>query len=244
MIYRNLVNASDLKSFKLIIKESNLFILFAPNSSKIPENLKDIAGHSLLNCRRQIEDYIKNYPSFQESYIPVKVGKGSPLIVREMAEASSLVNVGPMAAVAGAVAEFVGKEILKFSDEVIVENGGDIFLKSNKRRRVAIYAGEDSPFSRKIALEINPETTPVGICCSSGTLGHSYSFGKADGSVAVAVSTALADASATAIGNLIQIKSDLSKGVEFAKKIPGLLGTVIIKEDKIAIWGKIKIVEL
>ena len=243
MTYRRLVNSSDLEKFELIIEETNLLVLFSPNFSNTVENLKDIACRSLLNCRRQIENYIKEYPPFQKSYAPVKIKEKVSLIIQEMARASSLVNVGPMATVAGAVAEFVGKEILKFSEEVIVENGGDIFLKSNKKRKVAIYAG-DSSFSEKIALEINPENTPLGICTSSGTFGHSYSFGKADAALVIAKSVVLADASATAIGNLIQTKDDLPQGIEFAKKTPGLLGAVIIKDDKIAIWGKIKIINM
>lgn len=243
LIYRNLVGASDLEKFELIIEETNLLVLFSPNSSITLKRLRDIAYRSLLNCRRQIENYIKEYPSFQKSYAPVTVKKNAPLIIQKMVKASSLVNVGPMAAVAGTVAEFVGKEILKFSEEVIIENGGDIFLKSNKKRKVAIYAG-DSSFSEKIALEINPENTPLGICTSSGTFGHSYSFGKADTALAVAKLVVLADASATAIGNLIQTKDDLPQGIKFAKKTPGLLGAVIIKDDKIAIWGKIKIVNI
>ncbi|MCK4244028.1 MAG: UPF0280 family protein [Candidatus Omnitrophica bacterium] len=243
LIYRSLVNSSDLEKFELRIEETNLLVLFSPNFSSSVANLKDIAYRSLLNCRRQIENYIKEHPSFQKSYAPVKVKKKASLIIQEMAKASSLVNVGPMATVAGTIAEFVGKELLKFSEEVIVENGGDIFLKSNKRRSVAIYAG-DSPLSKKIALKVNPESTPIGICSSSGTFGHSFSFGKADSVVAVAKSAALADASATAIGNLIQTRADLSKGIEFAKRVPGLLGAIIIKEDKIAIWGKIKIVDI
>lgn len=243
LIYRSLVNTSDLEKFELIIEETNLLILFSSDSSIRPENLKNIARRSLLNCRRQTESYIKQNPSFQKSHTPIKVKEKSPLVIQKMANASSLVNVGPMAAVAGAIAEFVGNELLKFSEEVIVENGGDIFLKSNKRRKVAIYAG-NSPLSEKIALEINPKNTPVGICSSSGTFGHSFSYGKVDVALAVAKSVALADASATAIGNCIQTKADLGKGIEFAKKILGLLGTVIIKEDKIAIWGKIKIINM
>jgi len=253
MTYRSLISTSDLEKFELLVKETNLLILFKQNSlnnmwETSPDvdannKLRTIAYNSLLDCRQQIENYIKSYPSFQKSYAPVRAGKNDSSIIKEMVKASSLVNVGPMAAVAGAIAEFVGKELLKFCKEVIVENGGDIFLKTDKKRRVGVYAGE-SPFSEKIALEIAPESTPLGICSSSGTFGHSFSFGKADVALAVAKSSALADVSATAIGNLIQTKEDLSRGISFAKKIPGLSGTVIIKEDEIAIWGKIKIVHI
>ena len=242
MTYRSLINNSDLEKFELLVKETNILILFKQNSLN-DTKLKDIAYNSLLDCRRQVENYLLHHPSFQKSYAPIRVKKNDSSIIEEMIKTSFLVNVGPMAAVAGAIAEFVGKELLKFCKEVIVENGGDIFLKTDKKRRVGVYAG-DSPFSEKIALEIAPESTPLGICSSSGTFGHSFSFGKADVALAAAKSSALADASATAVGNLIQTKEDLSRGIRFAKKIPGLSGMLIIKEDKIAIWGKIKIVNI
>jgi ApbE superfamily uncharacterized protein (UPF0280 family) len=100
--------------------------------------------------------------------------------VREMADATREVGVGPMAAVAGAIAESVGKELLPYSDEVIVENGGDIFLKTSKERFIGVYAGK-SKFTKKIAFSILPDETPLGVCTSSGTVGHSLSFGYADG---------------------------------------------------------------
>jgi ApbE superfamily uncharacterized protein (UPF0280 family) len=157
-----------------------------------------------------------------------------------MADSAAEAGVGPMAAVAGAIAEFVGNGLLEFSPEIIVENGGDVFLKSLKNRIVSIYAGE-SPLSEKIGLEIQPEETPLGICTSSGTVGHSLSYGQADAVVAVSKSTPLADAAATAIANLISKPDDIPKGIEFAESIRGLKGTVIIKGDRMGVWGDIKI---
>ena len=127
-------------------------------------------------------------------------------------EAADKVDVGPMAAVAGAIAEHVGKELLPFSREVIVENGGDIFLRIIKARSIGVYAGETSPFSGKIGLEISPEQTPLGICASSGTVGHSLSFGGSDACIVLSHSTALADAAATAIANLIGYADDIPRG--------------------------------
>jgi len=157
-----------------------------------------------------------------------------------MAEATARVSIGPMASVAGAIAEFVGNELLAFSPEVIVENGGDIYLKSSEKRIVGIYAGKSS-LSGKIGLEINGEDTPLGICTSSGTVGHSLSYGKADAVIVLSKSVALADAAATAIGNLIKQPSDIPNGIEFAKGIEGLRGLLIIKDDDIGLWGEVKI---
>jgi ApbE superfamily uncharacterized protein (UPF0280 family) len=148
-----------------------------------------------------------------------------------------------MAAVAGAMAESVSKDLLKFSKEVIVENGGDIYLATSKERRVAIYAG-GSPLSLKIGILIKPEETPLGICTSSGTVGHSLSFGKADAVCILSKSAALADSAATAVGNLVQEKRDIEKGLERGKEIEGVLGTVIIVGEKIGVWGNITLTQL
>jgi ApbE superfamily uncharacterized protein (UPF0280 family) len=155
-----------------------------------------------------------------------------------MSEAASKVGVGPMASVAGAIAEFVGNELLSSSPEIIIENGGDVFIKSSKKRLIGIYAGK-SPLSGKIGLEISGQDTPLGICSSSGTVGHSISYGKADAVIALSKSATLADAAATAMGNLIVEPGDIPKGIDFAKDIDGLLGTIIIKDDKMGLWGKV-----
>jgi ApbE superfamily uncharacterized protein (UPF0280 family) len=160
-----------------------------------------------------------------------------------MAESAAKVNVGPMASVAGAIAELVGIELAPLSPEIIIENGGDIYMKSQLTRKIGIYAGE-SPLSGHIALEIESNKTPLGICTSSGTVGHSLSFGKADAVIVLARSTLLADAAATAIGNLITKPEDIAKGIEFAQSIEELNGTVIIKDDRIGIWGDVKICEI
>ena len=147
-----------------------------------------------------------------------------------------------MASVAGAIAEFVGYDLLDFSPEIIVENGGDIFIKSAKQRLIGIYAGS-SPLTGKIGLEINGQDTPLGICSSSGTVGYSLSYGKADAVIVLSRCTPLADAAATAIGNLILKSGDIAAGIEFAKSIDGLLGTVIIKDDDMGLWGEVKIIQ-
>jgi ApbE superfamily uncharacterized protein (UPF0280 family) len=146
-----------------------------------------------------------------------------------------------MAAVAGAIAEMVGMELLQYSDEVIVENGGDIFIKTNVPRKVGIYAG-NSPLSGKIAIKIYPEETPAGICTSSGTVGHSLSFGKADAVVVVSRDAFLADAVATAVGNRVKNPSGIKDAVDFAAGIDSVEGVLVIIGDKLGAWGKIELV--
>ena len=234
--YRNYVKAENLIKFEVIEKETDLLIL-------AKENLYDKALASALKYRTEIEKYIEANPQFAKTFSPLHIRYDAPPIVKEMGLAARKTKVGPMAAIAGAMAEFVGKDLLSFSDEIIVENGGDIFLKINQTRKVAIYAGK-SPFSEKIALEIEPREKPFSICCSSGTVGHSFSFGKADAVVVISKSALLADAAATAIGNLVKEIPDIDHGLKLAKKIRGLDGVLIIKEDQMGALGKVKIVPL
>jgi len=231
--YRHWVKGKGLVSFKVVVKETDLYV-------RASRNLKSKALKLVLKYRDTLERYIERHPSFLTSLEPFPVGDDAPRIVKSMSESARKVGVGPMASVAGAITEFVGTELLAFSPEVIVENGGDIFLKSLEKRIVGIYAGK-SPLSGKIALEIDGEDTPLGICTSSGTVGHSLSYGKADAVVVLCQSPTLADAAATAIGNLIKQPGDIPSGIEFAKSIEGLKGLLIIKDDKVGLWGEVKI---
>ena len=231
--YRHWVKGKDLVSFNVVVKETDLYI-------RASSNLEPEARKLVIKYRDMLERYIKRNPSFLTSLEPIAVADNAPRIVTAMAEAARKAGVGPMAAVAGAIAEFVGNELLAFSPEVIIENGGDIYLKSSGKRLIGIYAGK-SPLTGKIALEINGEDTPLGICTSSGTVGHSLSFGKADAAIVISPSATLADAAATAIGNIINQPTDIPLGIELAQRIEGVDGVIIIKDDKMGLWGEVKV---
>ncbi|HDN84515.1 MAG TPA: UPF0280 family protein [Candidatus Aerophobetes bacterium] len=233
-IYRRLVKSQDLVSFHVQIKESDLLVL---SERKLVCQTEE----ALLKYREDIERYIYYHPLFRETFEPFPPDDSMPPIVRCMSEASQKAGVGPMASVAGAIAEFVGKDLLNWCKQVIVENGGDIFMKVTKKRKVGVYAGP-SPLSGHIALQIEPEETPIGICCSAGSFGHSRSFGKADAVVILSSSTPLADAVATAVGNLIKEEKDIKRGLKFLKNIPEVRGGLIIKNKKLGAWGKLNIV--
>ena len=234
--YRDLVKTDDLVKFEVIVKETDLFV-------RAERDLSNEARESVLRYRHQLETYIVMNPEFQASLIPVKDDPHAPEMIREMIRTSQLSHVGPMAAVAGAMAEMVSKDLLKLSKEVIVENGGDIYLATSKERTVGIYAGH-SPLSLKMGILIKPEETPLGICTSSGTVGHSLSFGKADAVCILSKSAALADAAATSVGNVIQEKKDIENGLERGKEIEGVLGVLIIVGEKMGVWGNIKLIKL
>jgi ApbE superfamily uncharacterized protein (UPF0280 family) len=234
--YRDLVKTNDLIRFEVIVKETDLLV-------RAEKDLSRETRESVLKYRHQLETYIASNPEFQTSLIPLKDDPGVPEIIQEMIRTSRLAHVGPMAAVAGAMSESVSKDLLKLSKEVIVENGGDIYLATSKERIIGVYAG-DSPFSLKIGIIIAPEETPLGVCTSSGTVGHSFSFGKADAVCILSKSAALADAAATAVGNVVRDKEDIESGLERGKKIEGLLGTLIIVGERMGVWGNIKLTRL
>jgi uncharacterized protein len=233
--YRHCIDGKDLAAFMVKEKETDLYI-------RAISNLQSKAQRIVLKYREQLERYIARNPDFQTSLKPLPTPADAPRIVKEMIEAGQKANVGPMAAVAGAIAEYVGKELLEFSPEIIIENGGDIFLKINTKKVVGIYAGE-SPLSGKIGLEIAPQETPLGVCTSSGTVGHSLSFGAADAVVIVAESAILADAAATAVCNMVKKPTDINPAIESGRKISGLKGIVIIAGGDIGVWGAIKLCE-
>lgn len=231
--YRNWVKNKDLITFNVIVEETDCYISAATN-------LESKFRKAILKYRAILKKYIASHPLFLTTLEPFPVKSDAPLIVKAMAEAGAKASVGPMAAVAGAIAQFVGEELSQFSPEMIIENGGDIYIQTQKDRLIGIYAGK-SPLSGKIGLEISGKETPLGISTSSGTVGHSLSFGKADAVVVLAETATLSDAIATGIGNLILESADIPKGIEKAQIIPGIKGIVIIKDDEMGMWGNIKI---
>ncbi len=234
--YRNLVKGDDLFKFEVVVKETDLLV-------RAEQDLFREARDSVLNCREQIENYISLNPQFLTSLVPIPRDPYAPPIVQEMIRTSQLANVGPMASVAGAIAESVSKDLLRFSKEVIVENGGDIYLSIKKERTIGIYAG-NSPLSLRVGIMVSPEETPLGICTSSGTVGPSLSFGKADAICILSKSAALADAVATSIGNIIQEEKDIEQGLERGREIEGVLGTVIIIGKRMGVWGNLRLTRL
>jgi uncharacterized protein len=233
--YRHRIDSIGLAAFTVTEKETDLYI-------RATHNLQRKARRLVLKYRQQLEDYIKKRDEFRTSLKPLPTPEDAPRIVKDMVEAGQKANVGPMAAVAGAIAEFVGKELLEFSPEIIIENGGDIFLKINTLKVVGIYAGQ-SPLTGKIGLEINPQDTPLGICTSSGTVGHSLSFGNADAVVIVAESATLADAAATAVCNMVKKPDDINSAIASGRNINGIKGIIIIMGGDIGVWGSLKLCE-
>ena len=234
--YHNWVRYSDLVSFRVVDKESDVQI-------SAMSDFRVEAQAEIKRCRSEIECYIEQNLEFLVSLDPIDVSEEAPPIVARMALAAKKAGVGPMAAVAGAIAEDVGRALMKRSAEIIVENGGDIFIQAKKPRRIGIFAG-DSSLNGRLAIDIEPDDTPLGVCTSSGTVGHSLNFGVADAVVVLSSSTALADAAATAVSNIVQKADDIPAAIKLAQSIDGVAGVVIIIGDKLGVWGQVKLTKV
>lgn len=239
--YRRLHEGKNLTYFQVKLKESDLAI--GVDTPSYSDSLAVLCRQELIKIRGDLESYILLDPSFQRSLIPVPALPGAPAIARNMIEASRTAGVGPMAAVAGAVAQAIGELLAKHVNEVIVENGGDIYMYGAHERIVAVFAGE-SPFSHKLGIKVGADELPLGICTSSGTVGPSLSLGRADAVVIKGPSAALADAAATRAGNMIQSEEDLMKAIQVVKNIPGLTGILAVKNHAMAAWGAIELVPI
>jgi ApbE superfamily uncharacterized protein (UPF0280 family) len=234
--YRHDIKDRDLVSFQATVKETDLYI-------RASSGLSSEAVAAINEVRGPLERYIREHPIFLHSLEPLSVDRHAPEVVRRMQQAARLAKVGPMAAVAGAVAQMVGEKLLHSTAEIIVENGGDIYLKVDRKMVVAIYAGE-SVFSGKLAIEVAPDRTPLGICTSSGKIGPSLSLGVADAAVVVAPSAALADAAATAVGNAVKSGDDVDAALEVGRRIKGVSGIVVIAGSNLGVWGDIHLLNV
>ncbi len=226
-----------LRSFRVRHKETDLFI-------QAQEDISEQVSNWVVEARTSIEAYARRHEGFLESYSPLPEDPLAPPIVKEMLRAGILAGTGPMAAVAGAIAQFICKQAASIlSGEIIVENGGDTYFRAFDPITVAIHAAH-SPLSGKIGIRPLTSYEFLSICTSSGTVGHSRSFGTADAVSVVSENGALADAVATAVGNMIKEKKDITWAVQRFQEFPGVLAGVIIKGDQIGAWGEIELLPL
>ncbi|MGA9140138.1 MAG: UPF0280 family protein [Methanocella sp.] len=193
---------------------------------------------SICRSRAGLELFISKDPYFQRTLEPYACPPGAPEIVRRMCNATSKAGVGPMAAVAGTIAEYAVEAMMEAgATYALVDNGGDIALVNDEPVLIGIYAGE-SPI-KGLALEVLPREKVLGVCTSSGTVGPSISFGNADAALIISDDVALADAAATALGNRITDEASLKTAFDFLKGIPEVTGAIGIIGDKMATYGRL-----
>jgi ApbE superfamily uncharacterized protein (UPF0280 family) len=230
--YRQLVRGR-LTPMRVTVQETDLSVY---GDGLQADDIKD----AVIAHRGYLEGYIRRYPKFAQTLTPWPEDALAPLIVQQMIQAGQRAGTGPMAAVAGAVSERVGTDLLGRTDEVIIENGGDIFIKTSHPLVVGIFAGH-SPLSLKMGLQIEASDMPTSVCTSSGSVGHSLSKGRADAVCVISNSCALADAAATAIGNRVTNHQDIQPAIRWGRAIGGVGGILVIVGDKMGVWGRIRL---
>lgn len=217
-------------------------ILYKNSRIKILTDRKELVSKAydeLVKQRTLIEDYIKQDPIFLPTLRPHKVKKSAPKVVKLMAEGAKIANVGPMAAVAGTIAEFISRKMVSLGAEVaVVENGGDIFAITNKEITIGLFSGQNK-VAEKLAFKLNKKNTPLSICSSSSFLGHSISFGKCDLATIFSKKGHVADAVATAVGNKVKEIKDIEPTLNWAIKLKDVQGVIIIKGHKVGMIGNI-----
>jgi ApbE superfamily uncharacterized protein (UPF0280 family) len=197
------------------------------------------AKDSIKRHRRRLEAYIKTNPTFLHTLEPVPA-PSKPLVAKLMAEAAEKANVGPMAAVAGVLADLAVKDMLRAGCEVaVVENGGEISAMSNTPIDVAVAAG-DEPLSKRFGFRLTD--FPAGVATSSGRFSHALSFGDAEAATVFCKNAGLADAAATAVCNVVKgedCQAAIQTGINKALSIQGVEGVLIIYKGCVGTAGTV-----
>lgn len=230
--YRSRFSNDERRWFCVKFLESDLWI--GVDSGSYRASMEADTYAMLVDLRRQMDAYLLMDPAYKAALTPYDAGLEAPEILKEMSRVSHKTGIGPMSAVAGAVA----KKVAEFlgTQEVIVENGGDIYAQAASDMDISVFAGQ-SPLSEKIGLHIPAADFPLGICTSSGTVGPSLSLGRADAVMIVCKDVMLADSYATAMANRIKTVNDLQSVIDRISDIPEILGAIAVKDDRMAITG-------
>lgn len=232
-VYRNRVRSRERYNYRVIYKYSDLLI---SSNKDIGERIRE----PLMEVYGQLEFCIERDPLFLKSLVPIEVKSYFPPIVKKMCQKASVFKVGPMATVAGAVCEYLAQALFNYCSRLIIENGGDIYIKTNRDIISDIFL-KNKYFKDRIKLLIRAGSTPCGLCSSSGSFGHSLSLGKSDLVTVLAKSPISADGAATAIANKINTPADIQTNIEYFKDLDEIEGILIVKDSKIGIWGNLEL---
>ncbi|MDA3811670.1 MAG: UPF0280 family protein [Spirochaetaceae bacterium] len=202
----------------------------------------DSVINRIIEERLNLESFIKKHETFKTSFIPLFFPPGDntqPESVKRMIKASLKTGLGPMAAVAGTMAQLAFETSRdEGSFETIVENGGDLFLDCKETVIIGLYTGTNQNF-KNLALNITPDFMPLAVCTSSGRMGHSLSFGDCDLVSVFSKDASLADAAATLGCNSVHCESDIESVLNILAAIDGVLGAIIIRDDRFGAVGNI-----
>ncbi len=222
-------------SFQLVVAESDIQVI-------AKENLADPMLKTLHHLRADIKSWQVLHSNFKTSLMPLPIPEHAPEVVLRMYKGAMQAGVGPFAAVAGTIAHILAEKYVEKSPDIIVENGGDIYLYSQSPRVVALLADPKSGASLGLQLEV--QDFPLALCASSATIGHSLSLGHGELAVVRAKDGALADAVATALGNRLKNSASVELAIEFAQNINGVDGVFVQCDEAIGVWGNMVLTQV
>jgi hypothetical protein len=226
-------DTEGLRRLKLQLKESRCTIITDKQEAL------EAAVSSIKSHREKLEEYIIQFPVFKMALGPIELEEG-PEAARLMAEASRRAGVGPMAAVAGVLADLAVSDMLVTGAKVaVVENGGEAYLVSERPIDIAIQAGK-TPLSRRVGFRL--EEFPIGVATSSGLFSHALSFGEAEAVTIFGENAGIADAAATTVANVVKGEDEqktIEKAVELGISIEGVQGVFIIYRGHVGLGGKL-----
>ena len=237
-LYRGTMNRDRFRFFATSHHESDL-LTGVPHRSYRPE-MEAAALDELVCLRRLLEHHAAGHPRFLDSHEPLDLQEGLQEELRTMYLCAQETGTGPMSSVAGLFSDRAGKRLEEqfHLEEVVVENGGDLYIRNAEPLVSVIHAGR-SPLSDRVGFLVPPGSW--GVCTSSGTIGHSFSYGKADAVTVIAADAPLADAWATALCNRVSSPGDIEPLLEEVSGIPSILGCAVIVGDRIGIRGEFEV---
>ena len=228
---------ADEVSFQVVVGETDLWVAAKENFSRELSLL--VAG-----LRGEIQAYMTLDPRFRTSLAPVDILPQASEIVRRMAAGARLAGVGPFAAVAGTIAQLAAEYFKDRSPEMLVENGGDIYIQGCRERIIGLLPDVNS--KAMLGLRIEGDALPLAVCSSSASIGHSLSFGQGELATVLAVDGAFSDAAATALCNMLQTAEDIPLAVKQAQAWAkyGLKGVFVQCGERLGMWGDFELVSL
>lgn len=200
----------------------------------------DTVRDAVFRAREIVESKIAEDPFFGITYDPYPPKEGDDALIIRMCQASERAGVGPMAGVAGAVADHAVRAAAEAGcRHIVIENGGDISMLTDRPVHIGLFAGEKG--FEDLALEVGPTGRVCGICSSSGKIGPSVSFGSSGICTVFSEDTVLADCCATALGNMISsgTKEELAHSAETVCSIEGVDGCICVCNGSMSVCGTV-----
>lgn len=218
-------------AFQVLVEETDLRVVASADVSAA-------ILAAVTRLRGELKAWIRLYPHFRTSLLPLALPEHAPDIVRRMTHGAALAGVGPFAAVAGTIAQMAAEAVVAQTPDCIIENGGDIYMFSRSDRVVGLLS--DPSGGPGVGVRVKAGEFPVALCASSASIGHSLSLGQGDLAVVRARDGALADAAATALGNRLRDAKSIKPALLYAKSLAphGVEGAFVQCAGQMGIWGK------